>query len=82
MKSRYPPNRIESIAPLHRRERSCHYNYYGNSSAKIAISAIRAKKKLKKFGRYNKNAYLCNVKTSVLATPLSAGSKTLSPLLH
>jgi len=26
--------------------------------------------------------YLCGVRTTVLTTPLSAGSKTLSPLLH
>jgi len=30
----------------------------------------------------NNNAYLCSVKMYVLTTPLSAGSKTLSPLLH
>jgi len=34
------------------------------------------------FGRLTKNAYLCSVRTIVLTTPLSAGSKTLSPLLH
>ena len=28
------------------------------------------------------NLYLCTVRTIVLTTPLSAGSKTLSPLLH
>ena len=49
MMSRYPPNRIGSIAPLHRRERSCLYNYYGKSSAKIAIYAIQAKKNVKYF---------------------------------
>ena len=35
-----------------------------------------------KFGGIAENVFLCGVKTSVLATPLSAGSKTLSPLLH
>jgi hypothetical protein len=29
-----------------------------------------------KFGSYRKNIYLCSVRTSVLTTPLSAGSKT------
>jgi len=35
-----------------------------------------------KFGIYKNTSYLCNVRTIVLTTPLSAGSKTLSPLLH
>ncbi|MBE6256294.1 MAG: hypothetical protein E7105_12455 [Prevotella sp.] len=35
-----------------------------------------------KFGGIAEKVFLCGVKTSVLATPLSAGSKTLSPLLH
>ena len=36
----------------------------------------------RKFGTYRKSFYLCSVKMYVLTTPLSAGSKTLSPLLH
>ena len=35
-----------------------------------------------KFGSEGKNAYLCSVRTLVLTTPLSAGSKALSILLH
>ena len=37
---------------------------------------------LKKFGTFMISLYLCSVRTNVLTTPLSAGSKTLSPLLH
>ena len=36
----------------------------------------------RKFGSYQKNTYLCNVRMKVLATPLSAGSKALQILLH
>lgn len=36
----------------------------------------------KMFGTYRNNSYLCSVKSLLLATPLSAGSKTLSTLLH
>ena len=35
-----------------------------------------------KFGTFMISLYLCSVRTTVLTTPLSAGSKTLSPLLH
>ena len=31
---------------------------------------------------FGNNAYLCSVRTKVLATPLSAGSKALQILLH
>ena len=34
------------------------------------------------FGTYRNNSYICSVKSLLLATPLSAGSKTLSTLLH
>ena len=34
------------------------------------------------FGTFMISLYLCSVRTIVLTTPLSAGSKTLSPLLH
>jgi len=44
--------------------------------------AENLQKRGKKFGSYQINAYLCTVRMHVLATPLSAGSKTLSPLLH
>jgi len=42
----------------------------------------RNEKSKKKFGIFKKSFYLCTVRTKVLTTPLSAGSKTLSPLLH
>ena len=35
-----------------------------------------------KFGTFMISLYLCSVRMKVLTTPLSAGSKTLSPLLH
>jgi hypothetical protein len=35
-----------------------------------------------KFGIYKNTSYLCNVRTIVLTTPLSAGSKALSILLQ
>jgi len=37
---------------------------------------------LELFANIGNYAYLCSVKANVLATPLNAGSKTLSPLLH
>ena len=36
----------------------------------------------KKFGGIKENVFLCSVKKKFLATPLSAGSKALSILLH
>ena len=39
-------------------------------------------KKRVKFGGYQKNPYLCIVKMNILTTPLSAGSKPVSKLLH
>ena len=42
----------------------------------------KIKKVASKFGGFKNSSYLCTVRTLVLTTPLSAGSKTLSPLLH
>ena len=39
-------------------------------------------KRRKKNATIRKSTYICIVKAIVLTTPLSAGSKTLSPLLH
>ncbi len=49
---------------------------FAECDTKVQLNTIRAKKIAKKFGGYNKNTYLCSVKTSLLTTPLSAGSKT------
>ena len=46
------------------------------------ILSLGTKIKLVLFGGLLAYSYLCSVRTLVLTTPLSAGSKTLSPLLH
>ncbi len=46
------------------------------------LSTLFIKKSLKKLGMFGNNAYLCIVRTKVLATLLSAGSKALQILLH
>ena len=40
------------------------------------------KKSAEKFASYENSSYLCGVKMNHLTTPLNAGSKTVSPLLH
>ena len=40
------------------------------------------KKSAEIFGSYRNSSYLCSVKMNHLTTPLNAGSKTVSPLLH
>ena len=46
------------------------------SPTKLVISSIRAKKIMKKFGGYSKKHLPLQRQNIVLATPLSAGSKT------
>ena len=52
------------------------------AAAKVERIFELTKKNAKKFGSSEKTPYLCIVKTQVLATPLSAGSKALQILLH
>ena len=50
--------------------------------AKVERISETAKKRDEKIGDHGINAYLCSVKTLVLTTPLSAGSKALQVLLQ
>ena len=58
------------IISLHRHKGSWHF-------LRTLVQKI-----FKRLASLDNYSYLCTVRTNVLTTPLSAGSKTLSPLLH
>jgi len=54
----------------------------GNEKDSSEKKIVEGKKRDGKFGGNRKSSYICSVKTMVMTTPLNAGSKPVSKLLH